>query len=747
VTLVLESAIRQTDIEAATLYEPTEEELVNEEDIDFSLETIYSYARHYEKLHPEERSDWTCLPLHEPESAALTNSYIAYTDHELHGEIIIYSAGDEFDYVSVDEFVSMQLARRLRYWHPDYIPDPYPEYYESPLNDREEPVQRIDPERFFDDLREYVIAERDSIREERRTEMAKKDPERIYREGGDAIPCLRSQGGSTQNTFTFTIETDRIEGIDQKATRRRRFVSSTFGIYSGDDVLLVPPNTEVTPDAFPVVATVKELGNTRVKVTIHWDDGADRRSVRSHLRRERVGFGLVKLLNPLPYDRRLNAIERLRKDETFRDVLTGGQALTFTSPLAAQSDPHDKELNQEQQSAVKHALMADALFCIHGPPGTGKTRTLVEIVRRAVGTDQDVLVCADSNQAVDNIVVGESTHETPDPGSLHAYGQHAAREFTLERRNVERSNRETIKEWYGDAPGGAEVVAATNGSAATINRQFDLVVIDEATQATCATTAIPLTKAETVILAGDHKQLPPFTRTESPPDSAYGLSLFEHLYGDGGMFEDVGIQLRTQYRMHRDIAYFPNKEFYDRSLRTGINVPTLSEWPPILGYDIGGSTETVGTSKANPTEAELINHLVQDLLSSDVTASDIGVITPYAAQAQRIRDRLSEQIPNGDAITVDTVDAFQGSERTVVLISFVRSNADGRIGFLGRSADGPRRLNVAITRAQQLCILIGDWQTLQTAPSQAHHCTDLYRDLYSYLVDTGRMREMDPALL
>lgn len=415
----------------------------------------------------------------------------------------------------------------------------------------------------------------------------------------------------------------------------------------------------------------------------------------------------------------------------------------------AESSQHDPDLNQEQQAATKYALLADDLFCIHGPPGTGKTRTLVEIVRRAVEAGADVLVCADSNQAVDNVLVGESTPETTDSGSLHAHGQHGTGEFTLDRRNVRQSDRETVAAWYSETPGRtAEVVAATNGSAATVERQFDLVVIDEATQATLATSTIPLTKADTVVLAGDDRQLPPFSRTETPPEEAVGLSLFEHLYADGGVFEDVGLQLRTQYRMHRDIAYFPNREFYNRSLQTGVDIDPLADREPILGYDIGGGEQRRGTSFYNPAETALVARLVSRIRDEGVPADEIGIITPYAAQVHRIRETLQEDgVSDAGAVTVDTIDAFQGSERTVVLISLVRSNPDGDIGFLGRPVDGPRRLNVAMTRAQRLCVLVGDWATLAAGTAGSDDDDGLYRNLADLLRDTGRMREFDHTLL
>ena len=277
------------------------------------------------------------------------------------------------------------------------------------------------------------------------------------------------------------------------------------------------PSDEHSPAVFPLQVTVTDVASTRVTVAFDWTDIDGRSTVRRYLGEDRVGFGLVKLFNPLPHERRRKAVERLRGDENFREVLTGQRALTFTQPRVAESTPKDRDLNQEQRAAAKFALLADDLFCIHGPPGSGKTRTLVEIVRRAVEAGESVLVCADSNQAVDNVLVGESTVESVDPGSLHAHGQHERGEFTVTRHNVRQSDREVVSRWYGDARGGADVVAATNGSAATLERQFDLVVVDEATQATVATSAIPLTKADTVVLAETTGSCPPTARPRSHP--------------------------------------------------------------------------------------------------------------------------------------------------------------------------------------------------------------------------------------
>ncbi|MDY6779409.1 MAG: AAA domain-containing protein, partial [Halobacteria archaeon] len=334
----------------------------------------------------------------------------------------------------------------------------------------------------------------------------------------------------------------------------------------------------------------------------------------------------------------------------------------------------DEDLNQEQKLAVDHALLADDFFCLHGPPGTGKTRTLVEIVRRAAKSGRDVLVCADSNQAIDNILVGSSTEGEVDDGSLHKYSQHGAEEFTVERRNTGRSSNRFVRKMYADSDvNRGDVVVSTNNSAADIHRQFDLAVIDEATQATCTSCLIPISKSDKFVLAGDHKQLPPYSAEEGPAQSEFGKSMFEHMYASGGVYESVGIQLKTQYRMHEEIVRFPNHGFYDGSLRNGRKVEETEEMDrPAVAYNLGGETEKIGTSYRNTTEAKMVERVVLRVIEEEgINSKNVGVITPYSAQVKEITRRLEGS--GGEAATVDTIDSFQGSEREAVVISFVRS--------------------------------------------------------------------------
>jgi hypothetical protein len=735
-SLLFEHAVDQFSVGSATLFSTDDDLSRTAEDV--PVRPIAAFASHHASLdHPER--DWTCIPLHGHDDATPTDEFVAYTDHDVRGEIFLVERSGEYEPIPADEFGQTELADRVRFWHSDYLPETYPPGYDAPIDDHEAARNPVESDDLLDEFRAYVTDERAATREANADRARTRSPRVLSEQGEAAIPSLTT-AGSDDGEYQFRVDLDP-HLQDRRDGDWAYFVPGEFGIYQGNEVLIHALDSDA-PDAFPIPAGVERIRGLTLWLTVDWGAIEDSSTVGAYLDGDHE-FGVSELLNPVPFERELDAIDDLR-DDSVREVLVGERPLTFSNEAAALSDQHDAELNQEQQLAVEYALLADDLFCIHGPPGTGKTRTLLEIVRRAVDAGEDVLVCADSNQALDNLVGGASQTGDPDPQSLHAYGQHGEGEFTLDRVNAGRSTHEVVRDCYGDVAGRAEVVAATNSSAATLAREFDLLVLDEATQSTCTASCIPLSRASRAVLAGDHRQLPPFSATEDPPESSYGLSLFEHLYADGGVYEGVGLQLKTQYRMHPDIAYFSNREFYDRSLRNGRVVDTLPDRGAIEGFDVGGSVDVVDHSRANETEARLVVHLVQQLLD-EVSPEEIGVITPYAAHSRLLRDLLSEHVAGADAIAVDTIDSFQGGERTAVVVSLVRSNAGGDIGFLGRSEDGPRRLNVALTRAKRYCAVVGDFHTLRY--DHDHKDTDLYRDFREYFATTGRLNDVDPQFI
>jgi superfamily I DNA and/or RNA helicase len=309
------------------------------------------------------------------------------------------------------------------------------------------------------------------------------------------------------------------------------------------------------------------------------------------------------------------------------------------------------------------------------------------------------------------------------------------------------------------------VVCATNATAgrdALSERRFDTLVIDEATQATEPSCLIPATRADRLVLAGDHRQLPPTVRSESARERLRE-TLFERLADRYGDRPDVRTTLDTQFRMHETIQAFPDARFYDGVLEPAESV---REHTLVARTDAdadadgdGGSTPTDGhpdvdpdaipagrrrllapaepltvlntaaveaperqrtgsTSRENPREARVVARLAADLLRAGLDPGALAVISPYDDQLDRIEGELLAALDGHDggvpdALEVDTVDGFQGREKTAVFVSLVRSNPDGEVGFL----DDPRRFNVALTRARRKAVVVGDADTVTTAPT------------------------------
>ena len=431
--------------------------------------------------------------------------------------------------------------------------------------------------------------------------------------------------------------------------------------------------------------------------------------------------------------------------------------------------PLDEALNEPQRVAVDRALRADPLALVHGPPGTGKTRTLVEIVRQHLALGQRVLVTAASNAAVDNIAerlleagvdlvrLGHPARVAP---ALEAHTLDAQLEATpdyriargwmdeanaIRRRIFARSGRgqlsgfERREMWrefrslMGDARGHLRriqeailartpvICATATGADVSLLAElsFDLVVLDEATQAADPIALIALGRAPRAVLAGDPHQLPPTVIDRQAEARGLGRTLFERLVGEAVMLE-------VQHRMHRGLMAFPSASKYGGRLRaaTEVEAHRLEELPgvqpdplrpgPLVFVDTAGKGwEEVRTeddpSTSNPGQAERTAAEVRRLLSRGLPAADLAVITPYYAQARLLRRLLAQE---ASGLEIDTVDAFQGREKEAVVVDLVRSNPDGALGFL----EDTRRMNVALTRARRFLLVVGDSATLGHHP-------------------------------
>jgi ATP-dependent RNA/DNA helicase IGHMBP2 len=420
---------------------------------------------------------------------------------------------------------------------------------------------------------------------------------------------------------------------------------------------------------------------------------------------------------------------------------------------------------------VQFALSARDVELIHGPPGTGKTTAVVEVVRQAVRRGRKVLVCAPSNLAVDNLferllgfgervvrlghparVLPELREHTLDllveqhhdvrlarklvKQALALFREADRRTRAAPKPGARRQLREDAKSLLADArrlevqavesilDSASVLCATTTGLDSQVlgTRRFDLAVIDEACQSTEPGCWIPLLRCDRVVLAGDHCQLPPTVVSQEAAAQGFAVSLFERLMGLYG--GQIARRLAVQYRMHEAIMGFSSAEFYDGDLEADPTVrqhlliglqgvrDTAMTGSPAEFVDTAGAgfdeeLEPDGESRLNRQEAELAQHKVKELLDCGVNPADIAVIAPYAAQVRLLRSLLA--VPG---LEIDSVDGFQGREKEAVVISLVRSNPKGEIGFLGDL----RRMNVALTRARRRLVVIGDSATLAGEP-------------------------------
>lgn len=686
------------------------------------------------------------IPLHEADTAELTGRYLIYRPDD---ECMVFYDFSENRFVQIElsSFSRTYPAWRIRYWHPGYEPDTPPSYLDKPTEvyddvfDADQSLEAttgpLDTD-LFEDLRAFVEREREAERENARGVFANLRASRYHEEYNGiahAEPIGRDVDAYGQQIVQLEV-TDKGLPDDTDAAG----LSEVTGLYPGVEVIIGRVDGD---GGFPVEGEILDIEGRRLDLGVYWDRATDKGKAEAAFGSESdARFRIGILLNPVPFDRQTTAIDTVAENEEKRAILTGEKSLSF-DPEASITIRTDF-LNAHQKQAVRTALRANDVFCIHGPPGTGKTRTLTEIIKKAVADGDRVLACAHSNQAVDNLLVGRSTTERVDPTSLHAAAEND--DLLLARAGEHSENPVVETEYATTEAWKADVVGATTSGADQFQvNEFDLAVLDEASQATIPSSLIPLTKSNRLILGGDHRQLPPYHSSEQSAEEEMGESLFEHLitlYDDG-----ISLMLERQYRMNQEIAAFPNKEFYDGRLTHGQEnrTWTLGTLPAIKGVQVSGEeSRTPGHSYYNELEAKAVARHVSQLLFNGVRAYQIGVITPYSGQVGKIHARLQEldEIdPRIREIEIATVDAFQGSERDAIIASFVRSNPEGFTGFLTFPTEGPRRLNVALTRAKKRLVLIGNWDTLTTvAPDRSAEdsCAGLYANLYDHLVTQNR---------
>jgi DNA replication ATP-dependent helicase Dna2 len=443
------------------------------------------------------------------------------------------------------------------------------------------------------------------------------------------------------------------------------------------------------------------------------------------------------------------------KATSLRSMIVQGRAPAFkpvSSALPLQSQAWETEMNSDQKAAVEKVMAAQDYALVLGMPGTGKTTTIAHIIRALVAKGKSVLLTSYTHTAVDNILLklrhaGFDILRLGVQSKIHPEVQ----EFAILAAQPKSSLEELQDSWY-KPPVVATTCLSVNHALFT-KRTFDYCIVDEASQITLPVCLGPIRLAKTFVLVGDHFQLPPLVQNKEACEGGLDISLFKLLSENHA---EAVVTLEHQYRMCADVMLLSNRLIYSGRLKCGneavatrsLEIPdidalkkhhysgassqlsamstprscrgaaspnchlahALDPENKVLFFNtdtlLPHSAETIsGPRITNALEATLTTHLVHALLSTGISASEVGVITFYRSQLALLRQNLR----SSPGVELHTADKFQGRDKEAVIVSFVRSNTDGVVGELLKDW---RRINVAVTRARSKLILIGSKKTL-----------------------------------
>lgn len=628
------------------------------------------------------------------------------------------------------------------------------------------------PTLYIERLKQLLKMEQEAEREEFRIQSEQMSLQRKIRRGICWWPV--SVGRSYYNSLNQLVVEIHNEG-EGKNDEEKKDIDTLFE-YGSPVQFFVPPHTkggqleskEGKTHYLSFTSVISYVDGNRMVATVPSSDCIAELSTT-----EGLGVGLY--FDETSYRAMQHALDDVAKAKGRRAAellkIFSGQQVPRTLTLPDMSFPW---LNTTQERAVNEVLRAKDVAVVHGPPGTGKTTTLVEAIYETLRRETQVLVCAQSNMAVDWISEKLVDHGVPvlrignptrvndkmlsftyerkfeshpdypelwairrDIRQLHA--QKSANRHQKISRLRERA-QEIEMRINASLFNEARVVACTLVGAANkimVGQKFSTLFIDEAAQALEPACWIAIRRAGRVVFAGDHQQLPPTIKCHEAMLQGLGKTLMERIVENQPSCVTL---LGVQYRMNDAIMRFSSEWFYDGKLKSDSSVNNrsiLDYETPIVWVDSEEPEQYVGEShgRINKAEADLLLLHLQGYINKVGIARfieeniDIGIISPYRVQTHYIR----QQIRNREEfrrvrhlISVGTVDGFQGQERDIILISLVRSNEHGQIGFLSDL----RRMNVAMTRARMKLLIFGNKATLS-------HST-FYSKLIAYVEELGK---------
>ena len=635
------------------------------------------------------------LPLHEPDSPALTNEFVMIDDAGSPTLVVFFDPGsNDKRAISVEDFASSYPAWRVRFYTDAYDFEKPPGFLQEfsthsrgtaiPQGDIQPQQPAMAANELFEAMRTALIRIREDQRARRRAEFSA-TPVSEFIDSYGGIEALHA-GGREVDEFGQQIVRLSFPSDHEYSEQTIDDITRDSGLTPGDEILI---ESQMVAD-LPVEAELFAITPDGLECGVYWDSAQGGDAERAFAADQDRPLIVGRLIAASRYTAIEDAIDTVERSDHARKRFTGEAEIAFRD--ASGVDP-PSTLNQDQRRAYAHAVSAEDVAIIETPPWTGIRRLLGHLIEHVLADDDSVLVITPDEAAVATLLNDSAAASAPFPIDI-AYEQLIQQE--TDEANSQEGSDATV------------VITPLEYAGEVDDHSFDVAIVDQAARLDVPAGTVPFAKAGRVILVGDPKQSPqPWQDVQD--DTSLAPSIFAHMvqrYGDA-----CRQRLRCQYRMNEAIAQFPNQYFYDGALIHGQRNRTWTIDPleAIAAHDIAGRQRTTPTGSIfTDAEVQAVREEVRSLRELGVQPADIGIITPFSAQIGKIRVALEEEESDlSSAILVGDVADFGCEYRDAIIISTVITEHDP-IPRRWTAVDAAR----ALTRAQKRLTIVGDWNTL-----------------------------------